>query len=79
LLLAAGTELGFTMDILDIGGGFCAGAIQADGSVDMGGVPSAVNAALELHFPVSSGVRIIAEPGRLVSALAWSPFLKKIH
>ncbi|CAL8465714.1 g5250 [Coccomyxa elongata] len=53
----AGTGLGFVMDTLDIGGGFC------DGSA-MGDVAAAVNAALDLHFPVSSGVRIIAEPGR---------------
>ena len=45
------------MDTLDIGGGFC------DGSA-MGDVAAAVNAALDLHFPVSSGVRVIAEPGR---------------
>lgn len=53
----AGTGVGFTMDLLDIGGGFCEGRV-------MGDVAVAVNAALALHFPVSSGVRIIAEPGR---------------
>lgn len=57
--------LGFDMRILDIGGGFCAGALDpATGAVDMGGVPAAVNAALDAHFPISSGVRVIAEPGR---------------
>lgn len=56
------------MDTLDIGGGFC------DGSA-MGDVAAAVNAALDLHFPVSSGVRVIAEPGRYaqntISQLPW--------
>jgi hypothetical protein len=53
------------MRILDIGGGFCAGALDpTTGAVDMGGVPAAVNATLDAHFPVSSGVRVIAEPGR---------------
>lgn len=60
----AGKTLGFAMDVLDIGGGFCAGAFLADGSVGMGGVPSAVNEALARHFPEPSDVRIIAEPGR---------------
>eukprot|EP00887_Chlorella_sp_A99_P001750 scaffold19.g1750.t1 len=50
--------------VLDIGGGFCGGRFGPDGTVDMGGVPAAVNAALALHFPESTGVRVIAEPGR---------------
>lgn len=65
----AGAKLGFTMDVLDIGGGFCAGAFLPDGSVNMGGVPSAVNEALAKHFPEPSAVRIIAEPGRYESSI----------
>lgn len=45
------------MDTLDIGGGFCDGSAMDD-------VAAAVNAALDVHFPVSRGVRIVAEPGR---------------
>ena len=64
-----GAALGFAMDVLDIGGGFCAGppnsAPGPDGSGGiMGGVPAAVNAALDAHFPAAGGVRVIAEPGR---------------
>ena len=51
-------ELGFQMDLLDIGGGFCSGAGFA------GGVTAAVNSALAEHFPASLGAQIIAEPGR---------------
>ena len=60
----AGMVCGFDMRLLDIGGGFSAGVIGNDGSVDLGGVPEAVNGALERHFPETCGVRIIAEPGR---------------
>ena len=60
----AGLACGFDMRLLDLGGGFSAGAIGIDGSVDLGGVPAAVNGALECHFPESCGVRVIAEPGR---------------
>ena len=52
------------MDVLDIGGGFCAGADSLGPGRIMGGVPAAVNAALDTHFPISGGARVIAEPGR---------------
>ena len=48
------------MDLLDIGGGFCSGAGF------MGGVPFAINAALDEYFPAAMGIQIIAEPGRSV-------------
>jgi len=54
---------GFEMTVLDIGGGMGC-EVGEDGSVDLLGVPAAVNAALEEHFPESSGVSVIAEPGR---------------
>ncbi len=54
----------FHCRVLDIGGGFPGGSIDAAGCVDLGRVPSAVNAALEAHFPPQRGVDIIAEPGR---------------
>ena len=56
--VACCAELGFQMDLLDIGGGFCSGAGFA------GGVPAAVNSALAEHFPASLGAQIVAEPGR---------------
>lgn len=56
--------LGFNMRVLDIGGGFPGGEINAAGNVDLGRVPIAVNAALAAHFPPERGVDIIAEPGR---------------
>ena len=46
------------MTMLDIGGGFCGGNFGPNGRVDLGGVPAAVNAALDEHFPVSSGAAL---------------------
>jgi ornithine decarboxylase len=46
-----GGHLGFDMDILDLGGGFSGGATSEDGGVDLGGVPEAINAALDRLFP----------------------------
>ena len=43
--------MGFAMDTLDLGGGFCGGDFDAAGTVDLGGVPAAINAALDQHFP----------------------------
>jgi len=59
-----GASLGFSMDLLDIGGGFAAPARRSDGGLDLGPAPAAVNAALAAHFPPCCGVRVIAEPGR---------------
>lgn len=59
-----GSSYGFDMRILDVGGGFCGGKFNSFGKVDLEGVPAALNAALDEHFPESSGVSIIAEPGR---------------
>ncbi|CAK0732019.1 hypothetical protein CVIRNUC_000074 [Coccomyxa viridis] len=53
-----GTELGFQMDLLNIGCGSCSAA----GSP--GSVPAAVNSALAGHILASLGAQIIAEPGR---------------
>ncbi len=43
------------MAMLDIGGGFSGGTFGPDGKVDLGTVPAAVNAALDQHFPPSTG------------------------
>lgn len=62
---------GFAMTLLDIGGGFCTG-LSADGAelVVGAGFASAVNEALDRHFPAASGVRIISEPGRFFAEYA---------
>eukprot|EP00891_Asterochloris_glomerata_P001630 jgi/Astpho2/1630/fgenesh1_pm.00030_%23_2_t len=70
-----GAALGFSMDLLDIGGGFCGGNFDEAGNVDLGGVPHAVNSALEEFFPEGSGVRVIAEPGRYFAEASASLFL----
>ena len=50
-----GLAMGFEMDILDIGGGFCGGDFDKAGNVDLGGVPAAVNEALDRLFPDDGG------------------------
>lgn len=51
--------MGFSMHLLDVGGGFSKGLTKAFRSV-----AHAINTALDTYFPVGCGVRIIAEPGR---------------
>jgi Pyridoxal-dependent decarboxylase, pyridoxal binding domain len=58
-----GRYLGFDMRVLDLGGGFV-GGLDPQGNITMGLVPRAINAALEEYFPVTSGIQIMAEPGR---------------
>jgi ornithine decarboxylase len=60
----AAEALGFDPDLLDIGGGFCGGSFDGAGSIDLGAVPAAVNAALSSFFPEDGRLRVIAEPGR---------------
>ncbi|XP_060798676.1 antizyme inhibitor 1b isoform X2 [Neoarius graeffei] len=52
-----GEELGFNMEILDIGGGFSGSEYQLKQT------HAAIRPLLEAYFPVMSGVRVIAEPG----------------
>ena len=53
----AATRLGLPpLTLLDIGGGFSGGAL--------GAAATAINKALDLHFPAEQGVNVIAEPGR---------------
>jgi ornithine decarboxylase len=56
-------ELGHSMKLLDIGGGFT-GHFDAHGHVMFGDIARTINSAINVHFPPASGVRIIAEPGR---------------
>ena len=72
------TEVGFSMYLLDIGGGFPG---SEDTKLKFEEITSVINPALDKYFPSDSGVRIIAEPGRyyVVSAfmLAVNIIVKK--
>ncbi|EKG12492.1 Ornithine decarboxylase [Macrophomina phaseolina MS6] len=59
------TGLGFRMHTLDIGGGFSAGPLFAQTAAQ-------VNQALDVYFPLDSGVRVIAEPGRFMVNSAFT-------
>eukprot|EP00054_Salpingoeca_dolichothecata_P015143 m.86559 g.86559 ORF g.86559 m.86559 type:complete len:428 (-) comp21343_c0_seq1:73-1356(-) len=62
-----GEDLGFKFNLLDVGGGFPGTDV---GAVSFKEIVTELNAALDKHFPASSGVRIIAEPGRYFVASA---------
>ncbi|XP_038057602.1 ornithine decarboxylase-like [Patiria miniata] len=64
-----GERLGITMDLLDIGGGFPG---QTSAAIPFEEFAHVINAALQEHFPTSSGVRVIAEPGRFYVASAFT-------
>ena len=67
----AGAAAGHVMTVLDVGGGF-AGGDPADMLGGLGPTVAALNAALAAHFPPSSGVRVIAEPGRYFATHAMT-------
>jgi ornithine decarboxylase len=54
-------SLGFSMTVLDLGGGYSGNLTEG---ITMEAVAASLNAALEAHFPAADGVRVIAEPGR---------------
>jgi ornithine decarboxylase len=54
-------RVGYKLSLLDIGGGFPG---DSNAPVPFGEIADVVNNALDVHFPVGSDVRIIAEPGR---------------
>jgi len=62
-------SVGFKPHLLDIGGGFPG---TQDWPVSFEEICDEVNVALDEHFPASSGVRIIAEPGRYFVASAFT-------
>lgn len=62
-------DFGFDMSILDIGGGFPG---QKSAPVTFDEISVVLNKALDEYFPKSSGVRIIAEPGRYFVASAFT-------
>ncbi|XP_071096834.1 ornithine decarboxylase-like [Haliotis cracherodii] len=55
------SELNISLSVLDIGGGFIG---HKAFTVEFKEVAGLLNSALEDHFPVKRGVRIMAEPGR---------------
>ncbi|KAK3709431.1 hypothetical protein QZH41_020424, partial [Actinostola sp. cb2023] len=62
-------KLGFSFSILDIGGGFPGTHSQNAFFEKMCHV---INHSLEQHFPVSTGVKIIAEPGTYFACLPFT-------
>jgi ornithine decarboxylase len=69
IIMNYGNKLGFTMNLLDIGGGFPGNTGTEDYFAE---IAAAVNIALDEHFPTDSNVRIIAEPGRYYVASAYT-------
>ncbi|XP_058475453.1 antizyme inhibitor 1b [Solea solea] len=61
-----GLDLGFNLNILDIGGGFTGSEFQ------LKQVESAVRPLLDAYFPPLSGVQVLAQPGNFYVASAFS-------
>ncbi|XP_048009130.1 antizyme inhibitor 1a isoform X2 [Megalobrama amblycephala] len=61
-----GEELGFEMNILDIGGGFDGSEAQLDK------VHQTLKPMLDMYFPLSTGLSIIAEPGAYYVSSAFT-------
>ncbi|XP_029299799.1 antizyme inhibitor 1b [Cottoperca gobio] len=61
-----GVDLGFNMNILDIGGGFTGSEFQ------LKLVECAVRPLLDAYFPPLSGVQVLAQPGSFYVASAFS-------
>uniref|UniRef100_A0A3Q3SD06 ornithine decarboxylase n=1 Tax=Mastacembelus armatus TaxID=205130 RepID=A0A3Q3SD06_9TELE len=68
-VFAMGNELGFGMNLLDIGGGFPG---SDDSPIKFEEITAVINPALEKYFPVDTAVKIIAEPGRFYVASAYT-------
>ncbi|KAI8053500.1 ornithine decarboxylase [Syncephalis plumigaleata] len=70
-----GEKVGFKFNILDIGGGFPGGGLEYADTSDIATfnqLAHAINEALNECFPLGSGTRIIAEPGRLFVERAYT-------
>ncbi|XP_016403621.1 antizyme inhibitor 1-like, partial [Sinocyclocheilus rhinocerous] len=59
-------ELGFEMSILDVGGGFDGSEAQLDE------VNQTLKPMLDMYFPLSTGLTIIAEPGAYYVSSAFT-------
>lgn len=64
-----GNKLGFTMNLLDLGGGFPGNTGTEDYFAE---IAAAINRTIDEHFPEDENVRIIAEPGRYYVASAYT-------
>ncbi|XP_054469564.1 ornithine decarboxylase [Anoplopoma fimbria] len=64
-----GDELGFNMDLLDIGGGF-PGSDEAELKFEE--ITAVISPALDKYFPADTGIKVIAEPGRFYVASAYT-------
>ncbi|NWR88012.1 AZIN2 inhibitor, partial [Furnarius figulus] len=69
LVFDMGTELGYHMHLLDIGGGFPG---TEDTRARFEEIAAVVNSALDLYFPDGSGVEIVARPGRYYVTSAFT-------
>lgn len=63
-------SLGHHFSILDIGTGFPSNPDSPEVNFDE--MAAVINAALDDHFPISSGVKIIAEPGRFLVSSSFT-------
>ncbi|XP_077556506.1 ornithine decarboxylase-like [Haemaphysalis longicornis] len=64
-----GCSLGFRMDTLDIGGGFPGGSRKLEAFLE---VCRVIREAIDIHFPPSSGINVIAEPGQFFITSAYT-------
>ncbi|NXU22716.1 AZIN2 inhibitor, partial [Thalassarche chlororhynchos] len=69
LAFEMGTELGYRMHLLDIGGGFPG---TKDTRARFEEIAAVINSALDLYFPDGCGVEIIARPGRYYVTSAFT-------
>ncbi|CAN7941959.1 unnamed protein product [Ixodes hexagonus] len=71
-----GARFGFSMTLLDIGGGFPGGVRKLERFKQV--VCQTIKSALDEHFPLSSGVEIIGEPGQFFVTSAFTLATKVI-
>ncbi|NXT89880.1 AZIN2 inhibitor, partial [Anhinga rufa] len=69
LAFEMGTELGYRMHLLDIGGGFPG---TEDTRAQFEEIAAMINSALDLYFPDGCGVEIVARPGRYYVTSAFT-------
>lgn len=73
MLFNTASKIGFALNLLDIGGGF-----PGDAGKTIDAAANVINQAIDEHFPIESGVKIIAEPGRYYVASAYT-LITNIH
>ncbi|NXJ34600.1 AZIN2 inhibitor, partial [Ciconia maguari] len=69
LAFEMGTELGYRMHLLDIGGGFPG---TEDTRARFEEIAAVINSTLDLYFPDGCGVEIVARPGRYYVTSAFT-------